>query len=163
MANPVFIEGFPARITVEYFRTRFGQNFPDLLSDSYNELLETSINDIYSMFYGVSQLWKLHEPKLWFDKTQLCFSLLLAWYITDLHPQYAVGVMTAGGIPIKSKSIGGVKVTFGDYTDDSNRHKGQGYVDNLAPLKSNPFGYKAYTMIKSAGRIVVINGRNKNA
>lgn len=160
MANPVFIAGEPARITTEYFRRRFGQNFPDLLQEAYNELLETSINDVYSMFYGVSQLWKLHTDQVWFDKTQLCYSLLLAWYITDLHPQYAVGVMTAGGIPLKSKSIGGIKIVFGD--EESSKQKGKGYSDTLAPLKSNPFGYKAYQMIRSAGSLTTIRGRKRD-
>jgi hypothetical protein len=158
MAIPVFSEGIPARITIEYFRRRYGQNFPDLLSDEYNELLYLSIEDVYTMFVGVNTLWSAHEEQVWFDKTQLCFSHLVAWYITDLHPQFAVGVMTSGGIPLKSKAIGGVKIMFGNPDTDNDQTR-KGYKDNLNGLKSNPFGYKAYMMIKSAHSITAIRGR----
>lgn len=161
MATPVFTDGVPARITLEYFRRRYGQNFPDLLAESFNELLYTSIEDVYTMFLGVNVLWKPLGDQAWFDKTQLCFSHLVAWYITDLHPEFAVGIMTSGGIPLKSKSIGGVKVMFGSPDDQAPSFKG--YKDNLSGLKSNPFGYKAYMMIKGASALSKIRGRKRDA
>lgn len=84
------------------------------------------------------------------DKTQLCYGLLLAWYIADLFPSYALGVVSSGGIPIKSKQIGGVKITFGETASTA------GAVNNadlLQSLKSNSYGAKAYLMIKTSGKI----------
>jgi hypothetical protein len=162
MATPVFVNEIPARIDTTYFRRRFGQNFPDLLDAGYNDLVDASIEDVYTMFYGVNTLWKAHSEQVWFDKTQLCFSLILAWYITDLHPEYAVGVMTAGGIPLKSKSIGGIKIEFGS-PDRDGLARTPNYKDNLEPLKSNPFGYKAYQMIRRAGHLAAVRGRKKDA
>jgi hypothetical protein len=159
--TPVFVSGIPARIDRTYFRDRYGQNFPDLLLTTQNAFLDASIEDIYTMFTGINTLWKSQVSDVWFYKTQLCFGLLLAWYITDLHPELAVGIVTAGGIPVKSKSIGGVKVTFGsDDADGTSRRAG--YRDSLAPLKSNPFGYKAYQMMRNAGAMTSIRGRNVN-
>ena len=84
------------------------------------------------------------------DKTQLCYGLLVAWYITDLFPDYSVGVISMGGIPIKSKQIGGVKIMFGDALNTA------GAVNNadlLHSLNSNAYGAKAYMMIKTSGKI----------
>ena len=83
-------------------------------------------------------------------KTQLCYGLLVAWYITDLFPDLSLGVVSTGGIPLKSKQIGGVKVMFGDMASTA------GAVNNadlLQSLKSNTYGAKAYFMIKTSGKI----------
>lgn len=146
----VTTSGRPPKITREWFRTRYGQNFPDLLSEDKNDVLDTVILDVYTLFYGVGDLWAHMDRELYVAKTQLCYGLLLAWYITDLFPNYAVGVMSSGGIPLKSKMIGGVKVQFGETASTA------GAVNNadlLQSLKSNAFGAKAYTMIKTSGKI----------
>ena len=158
MATPVFVNGIPARITRDYFRSRYGQNFPDLLPTATNARVDAFIEDTYTMFYGVNKLWAMHPTQVYFDKTQLCFGHLLCWYITDMDPSLAVGIMTAGGIPLKSKEIGGIKLVFGT-ADPSGASGVKGYLDLLSPLKSNPFGYKAYQMIKSAGNLSLIFGR----
>lgn len=146
----VTTSGRPPKITKEWFRTRYGQSFPDLLSSDKDEELETAINDVYTLFLGVGELWEHLDRVSYVSKTQLCYGLLLAWYITDLFPNYAVGVISSGGIPIKSKQIGGVKITFGETSDKV------GAVNNadlLQSLKSNSFGAKAYLMIKTSGKI----------
>ena len=76
--------------------------------------------------------------------------LLVAWYITDLFPDYAVGVQSSGGIPVKSKIIGGVKITFGDTIHTKGNINN---ADLLNSLLSNSFGAKAYFMIKASGKI----------
>lgn len=146
----VTTSGRPQKITREWFRTRYGQNFPDLLSEDKNDVLDTAILDVYTLFYGVGDLWDHMDREMYVSKTQLCYGLLLAWYITDLFPNYVVGVMSSGGIPLKSKMIGGVKVQFGETASTA------GAVNNadlLQSLKSNAFGAKAYTMIKTSGKI----------
>ena len=84
------------------------------------------------------------------DKTQLCYGLLIAWYITDLFPDLSLGVVSSGGIPIKMKSIGGTKIQFGETASSA------GAVNNadlLQSLHSNSYGAKAYLMIKTSGKI----------
>ena len=146
----VTTSGRPAKIDRVWFRTRYGQTFPDLLGEEKNEFLDTCINDVYTLFYGVGDLWSHMSRREYVDKTQLCYGLLVAWYITDLFPDYSVGVISMGGIPIKSKQIGGVKIMFGDAINTA------GAVNNadlLHSLNSNAYGAKAYMMIKTSGKI----------
>lgn len=133
-----------------WFRTRYGQSFPDLLAEDKNDFLDTCIADVYTLFYGVGDLWSHMDRKEYETKTQLCYGLLVAWYITDLFPDLSLGVVSTGGIPLKSKQIGGVKVMFGDMASTA------GAVNNadlLQSLKSNTYGAKAYFMIKTSGKI----------
>ena len=102
-------DGRPPKINREWFRTRYGQSFPDLLPADKNEFLDTCINDVYTLFYGVGDLWSHMDRREYVDKTQLCYGLLIAWYITDLFPDLSLGVVSSGGIPIKMKSIGNIK------------------------------------------------------
>jgi hypothetical protein len=145
----VTTSGKPERITREWFRTRYGQNFPDLLAEDKNDILDTCIMDVYTLFAGVSELWEHLAREEYVLKTQLCYGLLTAWYIADLFPDFTLGVMSTGGIPLKSKQIGGTKIMFGEAS------KKVGAVNNadlLQSLKSNVFGAKAYLMIKTSGR-----------
>lgn len=146
----VTTSGKPEQITRDWFRTRYGQNFPDLLDNSKNDILDTCIMDVYTLFAGVSELWEHLERKEYVLKTQLCYGLLTAWYIADLFPDFTLGVMSTGGIPLKSKQIGGTKIMFGEAS------KKAGAVNNadlLQALKSNAFGAKAYLMIKTSGKL----------
>lgn len=146
----VTTSGRPAKIDRVLFRTRYGQTFPDLLVEEKNEFLDTCINDVYTLFYGVGDLWSHMDRREYVDKTQLCYGLLVAWYITDLFPDYSVGVVSMGGIPVKSKQIGGVKIAFGD---TANTAGAVNNADLLQSLKSNTYGAKAYMMIKTSGKI----------
>lgn len=141
-------EGKPAWIDRVWFRARYGQNFPDLLPEEKDDFLDNCISDVYTLFYGVADLWSHLPRKNYVAKTQMCYGLLVAWYITDVFPDYAVGVTSSGGIPIKMKSIGGTKIQFAD-TSNGNTS----YADLLQSLKSNSFGAKAYLMIKTSGKI----------
>ena len=142
--------GKPPKIDRVWFRTRYGQNFPDLLVEEKNDFLDTCIEDVYTLFFGVADLWLHMERREYETKTQLCYGLLVAWYITDLFPDYALGVASSGGIPVKAKSIGGVKITFGEM---ANSVGSVNNADLLQSLKSNSFGAKAYLMIKTSGEI----------
>lgn len=140
-------EGKPAWIDRVWFRARYGQNFPDLLPEEKDDFLDNCISSVYTLFYGVADLWSHLPRKSYVAKTQMCYGLLVAWYITDVFPDLAVGVMSSGGIPVKMKSIGGTKVQF---ADNSSTALG---ADLLQSLKSNAFGAKAYLMIKTSGKI----------
>lgn len=146
----VTTKGRPPVIDRGWFRTRYGQSFPDLLAEDKNDFLDTCIADVYTLFYGVGDLWSHMDRKEYVTKTQLCYGLLVAWYITDLFPDLSLGVVSTGGIPLKSKQIGGVKIMFGDMASTA------GAVNNadlLQSLKSNTYGAKAYFMIKTSGKI----------
>lgn len=143
MGAPVITGGKVLPIDTVYFRSHYGDKFSSLLDSTYNDFLAGVISDVYASFSGVDDLWKcLKDASVRYDKTRLCYGLLTAWYIADLYPDYADGVTGSGGVPVKMKSIGGVKIQFN--TDPSALN------DALDGLKSNPFGYKAYMMIKSA-------------
>lgn len=158
MATPIFVNGTPIRIDRDTFLRRFAQNFPDLIKQENWGILDTAIEDVYTMFEGVNRLWDTAPPEIYFEKTQLCFSLLVAWYITDMYPQFAVGVLTSGGIPVRKKKISTVSIEFGNPENVPLR---EGYKDLLAPLRSNTFGYKAYQMIRSSHKVyyLYVGGR----
>lgn len=146
----VTTSGRPEKITKVWFRTRYGQNFPDLLAEDKDEILDTCIEDVYTLFYGVGELWSHMDREEYVLKTQLCYGLLIAWYITDLFPDMALGVMSTGGIPLKSKQIGGTKIMFGETASKTGSINN---ADLLQSLKSNSFGAKAYLMIKTSGKL----------
>lgn len=155
----IFTDGIPQRINAAYFRARYGQNFPDLLAAGTDTFLATCIEDIYTLFIGVQNLWdKQRSSDVYYDKTRMCYGLLLAWYIADMYPNYAIGVISSGGIPVKAKSVGGIKISFGTPDGEGINHN-KTYRDALSPLKSNPFGYKAYMMLKNASKNAYILGR----
>ena len=143
-------EGKPSVIDREWFRARYGQNFPELLSDDQDDFLDSMIEDTYTLFAGVSDIWNHLERDIYVEKTQMCYGLLVAWYITDLNPSMAEGVLSSGGIPIKSKKIGGTQITFADSGKKAGAFNN---ADLLESLKSNAFGSKAYFMIKASGKL----------
>lgn len=137
------------RIDRYYFRTYFGQNFPTLLESQYDEFLDNCIETVYTMFAGVQDIWKCQNKKLYEEKTFLCYGLLVAWYIADMYPDYADGVVGMGGVPVKSKKIGNIAIQYKDLT--TSKVGSSNNADLLSSLKSNIFGNKAYMMIKSSG------------
>lgn len=143
-------QGIPEHIDRVWFLTRYGQNFPEFLDSKYNEVVDNAIDSVYTFFAGVGDLWSHLERNVYCDKTKMCYGLLVAWYLTDLYPTFAEGVVSSGGVPLKSKKIGGTQVTF---ADSSARYGAKNNADLLQSLKSNAFGAKAYMMIKSSGKL----------
>ena len=143
-------QGRPPKIDRVWFLARYGEQFPDFLAEDTEETLDACIEDVYSLFYGVGDLWAHMDRQIYEDKTRLCYGLLVAWYIADLFPDKTLGVMSTGGIPLKAKKIGGTIIQFAD------AKKAAGAVNNadlLQSLKSNAFGAKAYMMIKTSGKL----------
>lgn len=149
-------EGKAPRIEREWFRSRYGQNFPELLEtggeddEKKDELLDNAIDTVYTLFAGVQDIWDHLSRQVYVDKTQVCYGLLVAWYLTDMYPMYAEGIASSGGIPIKSKKIGGTTIT---YADTAKNYGAKNNANLLDSLKSNAFGMKAYLMIKTSGKI----------
>lgn len=143
-------QGKPVKIDKSWWRARYGQSFPDLLSAGQDNFLDACIGDVYTLFYGIADIWSHLERTAYEDKTRMCYGLLVAWYIADLFPDFSIGVMSMGGLPIKSKKIGNTTIQFGDTASSIGSVSN---ADLLSSLKSNAFGAKAYMMIKTSGKI----------
>jgi hypothetical protein len=154
--DAVFVDGAPARITAEDFRRYHLPSFPKLAEAAYLGLLNDAIDAVYALFSGVATIWQRRPRQVWYEKTVLCYRLLTAWYITDVHPTLAAGVPSMGGIPLKRKKIGGVDITFRESAAADHL---EGYQDLLESLKSNVFGAKAYLMITASAERVRIHNR----
>lgn len=140
-------ERVPEQLTAAEFLRWHLQQFPRLNREENKVALDEAIDSVYTMFSGVGTIWKNHQAQLWFEKTQLCYRLLVAWYIADMYPRLLAGMPVMGGIPLKSKKIGDVTITFSDVAVSQPDGK---FRDRLGILKSNPFGAKAYLMITAS-------------
>ena len=156
----LFVTGLPAPITPEDWRRYHLQSFPIFADESKKEtgdsILREAIEAVYSMWVGVSYLWQGHERQIWYEKTRLCYRYLICWYIADLYPQYARGILSTGGLPITRKKIGPVDIVY------DKEALSAGSSDLLAPLLSNAFGAKAHLMIKTVYRRGDIRNGNFN-
>lgn len=140
----ILSNGVPARITVQDFKSSYLASFPVFVDPSKDPIIQDAINAVYDIFYGVNTLWDLADIGEWYDKAVRCYKLLSAWYIADMYPRFAIGIHGTGGMPILEKKIGDLTIRYAD----SSR---LGSTDSvLEALKSNPFGVKAYMMIKGA-------------
>ena len=154
----IFVSGLPAPITPGDWRRYHLQSFPAFADeeriDIANTILEEAIETVYSMFIGVSTLWEGHDRQVWFEKTRLCYRLLVCWYIADLYPEFSRGILSTGGLPIVRKKIGPIDIAYGKDALTPNS------IDLLAPLLSNAFGAKAHLMIKTSYRRTKITNGN---
>ncbi len=114
----------------------YAGNFPDLTDSQIN----TAYVEVSAMFSGVNGLWAVLNKSVRDAKRTLCLNLLTAWYLLDMNPTSATGVIGNGGMALGSKSIGGTSVSFSDMESQ----------EGLKQLNSNVFGQKALMMIQSA-------------
>lgn len=136
--------GVPARITVSDFKSSYLAAFPVFTDPGKDPIIEDAISAVYDIFTGVNTLWSMARIEEWYDKAVRCYKLLTAWYIADMYPRYALGVQSTGGMPILEKKLGDLTIRYADSSK-------LGSTDAvLEALKSNPFGSKAYVMIKGA-------------
>lgn len=136
--------GVPARITVQDFKSSYLASFPAFTDPKRDPIIEDAISAVYDIFSGVNTLWSMADIGEWYDKAVRCYKLLAAWYIADMYPRFALGIQGTGGMPILEKKIGDLTIRYADMTR-------LGSTDSvLESLKSNPFGSKAYVMIKGA-------------
>ncbi len=154
----LFVKGLPAPITSDDWRRFHLQSFPVFADaskrDITDSILHEAIEAVYSMWVGVSYLWEGHDRQVWYEKTRLCYRYLICWYIADLYPEYARGIVSTAGLPIVKKKIGPIDITY------DKEALSAGSTDVLAPLLSNPFGAKAHLMIKTSyKRLAITNGR----
>lgn len=115
-----------------------------IYADNFPSLTDNEINNAYEivsvMFSGVLQCWGVLSEPIRTKKRQLAMNLLVAWYLADMNPTKAVGVVSNGGMALSSKSIGGTSVSFQDMDAQ----------EGLKQLNSNVFGQKALALIQTA-------------
>ena len=155
--DALFVFGLPAPITPEDWRRYHLQSFPAFAEEETTEtadsILREAIEAIYSMWPGVASLWQAHDRQVWYEKTRLCYRLLICWYIADLYPEYSRGILSTAGMPIERRKIGPVDIIFSKEAVSPNN------MDLLSPLLSNRFGAKAHLMIKTSyKRAKITNG-----
>lgn len=115
-----------------------------IYADNFPSLTDTEINTAYTevtvMYAGVAELWSVLSEPLKTQKRSLCYNLLTAWYLMDMNPTSATGVIGNGGMAVTSKSVGGTSLSFQDMDAQ----------EGIKQLNSNVFGQKALIMIQSA-------------
>jgi hypothetical protein len=147
----------PPKITTENFRRYYSMSFPKLIAQEYNKLLQQAIDTVYTMFTGVGTMWDLHPKDVWYEKTQLCYRLLTAWYIAENYPAFVAGtVPIMGGMDIKRKKIDGVDLTFADMATAGGNKE---YQELLSALRHNTWGNQALLMIRAAGKRAMLRNR----
>ena len=149
MADAVFIDGVPAKITVHDFRRHHLAVFPALTDSDYDNLISEAIDTVYAMFYGVSKMWDLLPRQVWYDKTVRCYLLLTAWFITDQYPALATNYAGLNGVLLKRKHVDGVDLTFETPQDKGTGGEAQ---DLRSTLCTNDFGRKAFFMIRTCAK-----------
>lgn len=156
----LFVSGLPAPVTPDDWRRYHLQSFPMFADadrqDEADAILDEAIESVYSMWVGVSTLWQGHNEQVWFEKTRLCYRFLICWYIADLYPEFSLGILSTGGLPIARKKIGPIDIVY------DKESLAQGSSDLLAPLLSNAFGAKAHLMIKTVYRRTKIDNGSFN-
>ena len=115
---------------------KFAQNFPDLTDAE----IENAYAIVSAMFSGVLTLWGCLKPELREAKRTLCMNLITAWYLLDMYPTRATGVMGNGGMALSSKNVGGTSLSFVDMEAQ----------EGIKQLNSNVFGQKALMMLQGA-------------
>lgn len=114
----------------------YAANFPDLTDSDINEAYEI----VGAMFSGVNTLWGVLDDTTRTSKRTLCLNLLTAWYLLDLNPESATGVIGNGGMALGSKSVGGTSLSFQDMDAQ----------EGVKQLNSNVFGQKALMLLQTA-------------
>lgn len=117
---------------------RFKDRFVELTDQQYNFAIQV----VNAQFTGVYQLWHSLPPAIRDAKRELCISYLIAWALAQYYPDNAIGVSGTGAMPIKSKRVGPVSITY----KDSVRQEGT----LLESLTTNEFGIQALLMIQTA-------------
>lgn len=120
-------------------------NFPTLTSDQ----IQSGIDAVETMYYGTTQLWAIMPDPVRTNKRTLIENLLVAWWLANMFPGDVIGIMADGGMPLSSKSIGGVSLT---------KMQIDGLDPVMAVLQSNTFGLQALSMIRTAPEMAGIYG-----
>jgi hypothetical protein len=115
---------------------KYRARFPTLT----DEQVQDAIDAVETQWSGALLFWASLPTIIRDAKRLLLENYLVAWYLTGLYPLAVKGVANNGGLPLSSKSIGGVSVSFADLDAQ----------EGLKMLVTNVFGATALSMIQSA-------------
>jgi hypothetical protein len=119
----------------------FKGNFPGLYAagSGTSAAVDYAISVIEAEWSGIFTMFTNLSTQQMVNKQAIIESYLVGWWLGDMYPRQMRGVQGDGGIPIASKSIGGVSITKRQIESQP----------ALVALTSNAFGVKALTMILS--------------
>lgn len=124
---------------------RFRERFTGITDED----MQLALDETEAVWFGVRSLWSKLPQQVRDLKRELCMNYLSAWYIADLYPKSVIGgLFTTGGVPLSSKSIDGVSLSFKD----------RPVAKGLEQLQSNAYGLKALDMIVNAPDMLLIHG-----
>ena len=119
----------------------FASNFPGLIgTDQKAPDIDAACVAVETEWSGIFSLWSTFDAAAKVAKQNLLEGYLVAWWLADLFPTKTSGIQSDGGMPMTSKSIGGVSVA----------RKDMEMQPGLRQLSSNAFGIKAHALLKSA-------------
>lgn len=124
---------------------RFVDNFVNLTTSE----MQLALDEAEVAWSGIRTMWsKLAEPARTL-KRDLCMNYICAWYLADLHPRASIGgTFSTGGVPLNSKSLDGVSVTY----------KHRSVPAGMEQFQSNAYGLKALDMIVNSPDMMLIHG-----
>ena len=115
------------------FRNRF--------RDLSDEQVTQACQEIHARFSGILTLWRVCRADIREAKRRLCMNYLVAWLLTNKYPDQAIGVSGMGGIPLKSKHIADITLSYNLPLRESSL---------LSSLTTNSYGVAALEMIQTA-------------
>lgn len=118
-----------------FLRNRF-------LSSLSDDMISQALRVVNAQFSGVYSLWSILPPDEARAKRELCINYLVGWQLAYNYPSYAINVQGVGAIPLSSKKIGPISLTYRNML----RQAG-GALDMLT---TNEFGIEALSMIQTA-------------
>ena len=110
--------------------------------------IQGAIDAVETVYYGILQCWADLPDPVRTNKRALVENLLVAFWLANFYPSSVRGIVSNGGLPLSSKSIGGTSVSFENISAQ----------EGMEGLKSNTFGLQALAMIQSAPERLKIYG-----
>jgi len=142
----------------------FNVNFPTLYgSDGSSPSVDNAIASVcaewsgsfdeeVSGISGTRGLWQTLPIDQRQAKQTILLGYLVAWWLADMFPTALVGASGDGGMPLTSKSIGGVSISRKDLEAQP----------ALKQLESNVFGIKALEMLMSVPERYRLYGQTRS-
>ena len=121
----------------------FNANFPGLVPAQ----VDAACVAVEAEWSGIQELFQTAANGE--AKRTILEGYLVGWWLMDMYPTKAVGVSGDGGMPLTSKTIGGVSISRKDLE----------MQPALKQLESNAFGVKALSMLKSAPEMFTMFGQ----
>jgi len=117
----------------------FAQYFTGITAQQVNKALDRVTAQWYGLLNG--DLWASLPQSVQAAKMDAMSDLLVAWYLANNFPDRVVNAIANGAVPLSSKSIDGVSVSYKDI---------ENVQGELKLLMTNQWGVAALQMFQSA-------------